>query len=239
VCFCFFLECTAVKNCISWDLLVIKLKRFCTVRFCSIVKAESVPVRSSPINHTHRNGTPTSISREHIMATHFTFCYLRVPFQLSSLSLSRQALIAVSSPLGPWEHQHTSHLKQTPHLRGASNFDFYEWYCHVFIAPWLIITGSGLDDWIYWQLILQSLLIIIKYKNSESIFSRTLLPWLTRTRPILVLVLRLTPTELRCLLHPLGTDHAQKTQLFFVTCMSVGVPTWSLPSQFIGAPAAA
>jgi hypothetical protein len=38
----------------------------------------------------------------------------------------------------------------------------------------------------------QSLLITINYKNSHSIFSRTLLPWLPRTHPILVLVLRLS-----------------------------------------------
>jgi hypothetical protein len=25
-------------------------------------------------------------------------------------------------------------------------------YCHVSGVPWLIITGSGLDDWIYWHL---------------------------------------------------------------------------------------
>jgi hypothetical protein len=26
----------------------------------------------------------------------------------------------------------------------------WPWYCHVSGVPWLIITGSGLDDWIYW-----------------------------------------------------------------------------------------
>jgi hypothetical protein len=35
-------------------------------------------------------------------------------------------------------------------------------------------------------------LITINYNNSQSTFSRTLLPWLPRTRSILVLVLRLT-----------------------------------------------
>jgi hypothetical protein len=52
--------------------------------------------------------------------------------------------------------------------------------------------GSGLGDWIYWHLFVQSLVITIKYNNSQSIFSRTLLPWLPRTRSILVLVLRMT-----------------------------------------------
>jgi hypothetical protein len=26
-------------------------------------------------------------------------------------------------------------------------------YCHEFMALWLIITGSGLNDWIYWHLL--------------------------------------------------------------------------------------
>jgi hypothetical protein len=50
--------------------------------------------------------------------------------------------------------------------------------------------GFGLDDWVYWQHLLQILVITINYKNS--IFSRTLLPWLPRSLPILVLVLQLT-----------------------------------------------
>jgi hypothetical protein len=72
----------------------------------------------------------------------------------------------------------------------------YRWeiqtYCHVFMVPWLIRTGSGLDDWIYWHFLVQSRLITIRYKNSQSIFSRTLLPWRSRTHSILVLILRLT-----------------------------------------------
>jgi hypothetical protein len=54
------------------------------------------------------------------------------------------------------------------------------------MTVWLI-TGFGLDDWFYWQLLLQSLVITINYKNSQSIFSQTLLSWLSRTRSILVL----------------------------------------------------
>jgi hypothetical protein len=42
------------------------------------------------------------------------------------------------------------------------------------MAAWLIITGSGLDDWIYWRLLLQSLLITISYNNSQSIYCRGL-----------------------------------------------------------------
>jgi hypothetical protein len=48
-------------------------------------------------------------------------------------------------------------------------------YCHEFMAPWRIITGSGLDDWFYWHFPLHSRLITIN-----------LLP---RSRSILVLVL--------------------------------------------------
>jgi hypothetical protein len=65
-------------------------------------------------------------------------------------------------------------------------------YCHVSEVPWPIITASGLDDWIYWQFLLQSIVIIVIYKNSQSIFSRTILPWLSRARSILFLVLQLT-----------------------------------------------
>jgi hypothetical protein len=41
-------------------------------------------------------------------------------------------------------------------------------YYHVSGVPWLMITCSGLDDWICWSLILQSLLITINYNNSQS-----------------------------------------------------------------------
>jgi hypothetical protein len=64
------------------------------------------------------------------------------------------------------------------------------------MAAWLIIMGSALDDWIYWHLV-QSRLITIRYKNSQSNFSRALLPWLPRTRSILVLVLRLTSEKVK------------------------------------------
>jgi hypothetical protein len=65
-------------------------------------------------------------------------------------------------------------------------------YSHEFMAPWLIITCFGLVDWIYWHLLVQSLLTTIKLQHLKPIFSRTVLPWLLRTRPILVLILRLT-----------------------------------------------
>jgi hypothetical protein len=55
------------------------------------------------------------------------------------------------------------------------------------MASWLIIMGSGLDDWIYWHLLVHSLVITINYNNSQSICSRTLLPGLRTTRSILVL----------------------------------------------------
>jgi hypothetical protein len=77
---------------------------------------------------------------------------------------------------------------QTPELYFVSHYVIHQLsYCHVFMAPWLIITRFGLHDWIYWQLLLQSLVITINYKNAESVFSRTLLPWLPRSRPPLVL----------------------------------------------------
>jgi hypothetical protein len=57
------------------------------------------------------------------------------------------------------------------------------------MPPRSIITGFGLD---LLTLLLQSLLIAINYNNSQSIFSRTLLPWLPKTCSIPILVLRLT-----------------------------------------------
>jgi hypothetical protein len=60
------------------------------------------------------------------------------------------------------------------------------------MAAWLTITGFGLDDWIYLHLLIQSLVITINYNISQSLFGRNLLPWLPRTRSILVFVLRLT-----------------------------------------------
>jgi hypothetical protein len=44
-----------------------------------------------------------------------------------------------------------------------NSFTFLVLYCYVFEVPWLIIIGSGLDDWIYWHLRLQFLFITISY----------------------------------------------------------------------------
>jgi hypothetical protein len=43
--------------------------------------------------------------------------------------------------------------------------------CHVSRVPWLIITGSGLDDWIYWHF----LTITINYNSSQSMDVQDLL----------------------------------------------------------------
>jgi hypothetical protein len=43
---------------------------------------------------------------------------------------------------------------------------YLEWYCHVFMAPWLIIMGSGLDDWIYWRLLCT---VSLNYKQHSAI----------------------------------------------------------------------
>jgi hypothetical protein len=109
--------------------------------------------------------------------------------------------------------------------------------CHDFMAPWLIITGSGLDYWIYWQLILQSLVITINYKNSQSIISRTLLPWLQTTRSVLRLSLTLTSTR-----HEPRTEN---TALLLLRACILGFPRvrntdnplarWLLPSNGLGA----
>jgi hypothetical protein len=45
---------------------------------------------------------------------------------------------------------------------------------------WLIITGSGFDDWIYWVIHLQLLLITITYNSSYSVTkSRSIPSWTT------------------------------------------------------------
>jgi hypothetical protein len=48
-------------------------------------------------------------------------------------------------------------------------------------------NGGWIGSWVYWHLLVQSLVIAINYNNSQSIFSRTVLPWPPRTRSILVL----------------------------------------------------
>jgi hypothetical protein len=48
-------------------------------------------------------------------------------------------------------------------------------YRHISGVPWLIITGSAFDDWIYWRLLLQSLLITITTAHNQ---------WLPKTRSI-------------------------------------------------------
>jgi hypothetical protein len=54
-------------------------------------------------------------------------------------------------------------------------------HCHEFMAPWPIITGSGLNDWIFRAFFYRKTLSTINYNSSQSIFRRTLLPWLPRT----------------------------------------------------------
>jgi hypothetical protein len=58
-----------------------------------------------------------------------------------------------------------------------------------------VTNNNGFWHWIIRFIdtfFVQSPIIIINYKGSQSIFSRTLLPWLPRTRPILVLSLSTT-----------------------------------------------
>jgi hypothetical protein len=49
-------------------------------------------------------------------------------------------------------------------------------YCHVFWVSWLIITGSGLDDWIYWH-------FYYNYSSLQSIITANN-RWLPKTRSI-------------------------------------------------------
>jgi hypothetical protein len=49
-----------------------------------------------------------------------------------------------------WAKGSVTNLKRC-YGESADNFLLTYVYCHVFWVPWLIITGSGLDDWIYWH----------------------------------------------------------------------------------------
>jgi hypothetical protein len=60
------------------------------------------------------------------------------------------------------------------------------------MAPWPIITGSRLDNWLYWRLLLKALLITINYSAIANLPSSQI----TRTRSIFVLVLRCAPSIL-------------------------------------------
>jgi hypothetical protein len=91
-------------------------------------------------------------------------------------------------------HRPTSSTTNSPRLSLTANCLF----CHL---PFLVMLGILLHSrdtatrhrnnngfWTGWlDLLTTSFTITINYKNSQSIFSRTLLPWLPRTRPILVL----------------------------------------------------
>jgi hypothetical protein len=50
-------------------------------------------------------------------------------------------------------------------------------HCHVLAVPWLIIMGSGLDDYICGHRLLLSLLIIISCNSSQSIYCGGLAPF--------------------------------------------------------------
>jgi hypothetical protein len=92
------------------------------------------------------------------------------------------------------------------------------------MAPWLIITGSGLDDWIYWPLLLQSLLITISYSGIANLPTSQI----TRTLSILVLVLRYTALySVVCpLIIPRHAPH-ENTVFCYQECLFIG----SLPSS--------
>jgi hypothetical protein len=81
--------------------------------------------------------------------------------------------------------------------------------------------------WIGWLDLLPpslyNLLFTINYKNSQSIFSRTLLPWLSRAHPILVLVLWLTPLYFVVLYSlPSYNSSIRKTRVTCQECVFIG-----------------
>jgi hypothetical protein len=48
-------------------------------------------------------------------------------------------------------------------LKDIEKYIIWWIYCHLSGVPWLIIEGSGSDDWIYSQLLVQYLLITLNY----------------------------------------------------------------------------
>jgi hypothetical protein len=48
-------------------------------------------------------------------------------------------------------------------------FTYFHRYCYVFGIPWQIIMDSGLDNLIYWHLLLKSLLFTINYSATANL----------------------------------------------------------------------
>jgi hypothetical protein len=59
-------------------------------------------------------------------------------------------------------------------------------YCSVCMAPWLIRTGSRLDDWIYYHLLVQCIVITINYSAIANLSTSQI----TRKCSILICFLR-------------------------------------------------
>jgi hypothetical protein len=81
-----------------------------------------------------------------------------------------------------------AHHRQNP----IESFYSDKTYFHVSGVPWRIITGFGFDDWVYWNLLLQTLLLTITCNSSHHCLR--LSPFLTGLRvSSLLLWLELVP----------------------------------------------
>jgi hypothetical protein len=109
-----------------------------------------------------------------------------------------------------------------------------EWIIiHKFMAQWLIITGSGLNGRIYYQPLLQFLLIAINF----SAIAYLPISQIIRTRWILVLVLRCSPLHSvlsRTLFYVrlfFGTDPTEKIVFCYQECVFIRLlPSNEYPS---------
>jgi hypothetical protein len=100
------------------------------------------------------------------------------------------------------------------------------------MAPWLIMTGSGLDVWIYWRLLLQYLLITINYSaiadlpNSHIIRTRSILALILRHTPLYSysssVLLHLPASEFDSLIIPRHGPHGKQFPSVVLECVVIG-----------------
>jgi hypothetical protein len=120
---------------------------------------------------------------------------LNLPLPLPRCFSGTLACVSSTLPINRDSHPHRSKVDGTKIFRKIILPFWYSTYS-IFLntVTWRIITDSGLGDWIYWHLLLQSLLITINYNISQSMTAYELLRfyWTTSVFPSMVTDLVLT-----------------------------------------------